>query len=73
MLGVQGYHVLIEQVSRLGGEALGFPNIQSFYKTKCSIMDAYAKLVPLGIPMYPIFEWGGLSLSNFYHLPFELL
>jgi hypothetical protein len=64
---------LVEQVASIGGEALGFTNLQSFYNINVLFCMLVLKLIPPRIPMHPISKWGGLNLKNFYQLAFELL
>jgi hypothetical protein len=65
MLGVQGRLGLVEQVTRIGGEALGSTDFQSFCKIDAQFRVLVLKLVPLGILRRTISKWGESSLSNF--------
>jgi hypothetical protein len=49
MLGVQGCQVIVEQVTKIGGEALGSTNLQSFYKMDVQLWMSMFKPIPPGI------------------------
>jgi hypothetical protein len=53
MLGVQGCQVLVKQVVRIGVEALGSTNLQSFCKIDVQFWMLALKPIPLEIPMHP--------------------